>query len=131
MAVRPAAGETTKNRMRTTPGEDDNESRLAHLAEQSGSGQAHGPHTSLRWKQGEDVLPFFLSNAAAVDLCSSILDGTVGHGSRKKSGLRVSGDELCVGNPFQLLPTDHQSAPLARDCLASHTAPVSSPGLRA
>ena len=59
------------------------------------------------------------------------LDGTVGHGSRKKSGLRVSGDELCVGNPFQLLPTDHQSAPLARDCLASHTAPVSSPGLRA
>lgn len=32
------------------------------------------------------------------------LDGTVGHGSRKKDGLRLSGDELCVGNTLQLLP---------------------------
>ena len=44
---------------------------------QGGSQEAHGAHSGLRWRQGEDVPPFFLSNAAAVDLCSSILDGTI------------------------------------------------------
>ena len=70
--------------MSTTPGETDWCGYDAAARMQGGSQEAHGAHSSLRWRQGEDVPPFFLSNAAAVDLCSSILDGTIVDASQEE-----------------------------------------------
>ena len=46
--------------------------------EQSGFPRAEGAYPDLIWKRGVEVPPFSLANAAAVELVSSILAGTVG-----------------------------------------------------
>ena len=44
---------------------------------QSGGAVPRGLNPSLRWKPGIEVPPFVLSNVDAVNLCCSILDGTI------------------------------------------------------